>query len=296
MSSTLKGTTYNDLSQQSASKILRGIIRAHPKSLTLTGILVLAENALELFYPMVAGIALDAVLNSDLLTASYMVGVILTFWVIGAIRRAIDTRVYAKIYQSLAYDVAINARKHGLDNSATIVHTGLARQFVDFFEVQVPAFVTGIVSVVGAVVMLIVLEPFVGTLASAALLIAVLTGFRFMKKSETIAEYLHDRQETEPQVVTQGSPMLIYRHFHVMGGRRIQLSDLEAKAYVVVGLMAATLFGALFYHVSTTGNTTAGHLYMLMNYIWTFVFSLDMMPYQIQQVGRIRELGNRINT
>lgn len=32
----------------------------------------------------------------------------------------------------------------------------------------------------------------------------------------------------------------------------------------------------------------------LMNYVWTFVFSLDEMPEQIQQIGRLKELGTRI--
>lgn len=116
-----------------------------------------------------------------------------------------------------------------------------------------------------------------------------------MKKSEELAEWLHDQQENEPVIVTKGSPLMIARHFHVIGGRKIQLSDLEAKAYLGIGLIAALLFGALFIHLGTKGGVTAGHLFMLMNYVWTFVENLDEMPEQLQQIGKLKELGTRIN-
>lgn len=284
-----------EVDKQSARKVLGDILKEYPGKLSLTGGLVLAENGLELLYPVIAGVALDAVLEGNLSTAFMMMGIIFTFWLVGALRRAIDTRVYTHIYKELVGKVILSERRQGLASSSTVVHAALARQFVDFFEIQVPAFVTAIVSVAGAVIMLVILEPLVGGLAAGALLLSILTGFRFVKKSEQFAEWLHDVQENEPYIVTKGTPLMIARHFHVIGGRRIQLSDLEAKAYLGIGLIAAILFGALFIHTGTKGEVTAGHLFMLINYVWTFVENLDEMPEQLQQIGKLKELGTRIN-
>ncbi len=288
------GPAGQTIGTRTAGKVLKDIMKTYPKRLSLTGVLVLAENVLDLLYPVAAGIALDAVLSGNLPRAFMMVAIIFAFWLIGAIRRAVDTRVYTRIYADLAESVVMSERKLGLPSTITVVHTGLARQFVDFFEIQVPAFVTALVSVVGAVGMLLLLEPVIGILAALFLLISIIGGKYFMKRSEHLAECLHDRQEHEPTVVTKGTPLMIFRHFRVLGGRRVQLSDLEAKAYVGVGLIAAVLFGTLFIHLGTKGDATAGHLYMLMSYLWTFVFSLDDMPEHIQQMGRLRELGTRI--
>ncbi|MEM9982269.1 MAG: ABC transporter six-transmembrane domain-containing protein, partial [Bacteroidota bacterium] len=172
---------------RTAQKVLRDITKAYPHKLSLTGGLVIVENALELFYPVVAGVALDAVLRGDLPTAFSMVAIIFSFWLIGATRRALDTRIYTKIYQDLVGKVIVNERKRGLATSAIIVHASLARQFVDFFEVQVPALATALVSVVGAVIMLFILAPLIGILSLFVLLISIFTGFRFLKKSEIIA-------------------------------------------------------------------------------------------------------------
>lgn len=281
--------------EQRTGRVLGNIMKEYPGKLSITGGLVLAENGLELLYPVIAGVALDAVLEGNLSTAFVMMAIIFTFWLVGALRRAIDTRVYTHIYKDLVGKVIMTERKQGLPPSSTIVHAGLARQFVDFFEIQVPAFVTAIVSVAGAVIMLIILEPMIGVLAVGALLLSILSGFSFVKKSKNFAEWLHDVQEDEPYVITKGTPLMIRRHFHVIGGRRVQLSDLEAKAYLGIGLIAAILFGALFIHMGTKGGVTAGHLFMLINYVWTFVENLDEMPEQLQQIGKLRELGTRIN-
>ncbi|MEM1135127.1 MAG: hypothetical protein AAGI07_04760 [Bacteroidota bacterium] len=99
--------------------------------------------------------------------------------------------------------------------------------------------------------MLLILESVIGALASIALLISILTGFRFMKKSIFISQGLHDRQETEPDVVTRESPLMITRHFYVLEDRKLQLSDLEARAQIGVGIITAVLFGTLFVHLGT---------------------------------------------
>ncbi len=290
----MKDTTQADIGGKSVKHVLKSIIKTHPWKLSITGSLVLAENGLELVYPIAAGIALDAVLQNDIMRALYMVGIIFLFWLIGAIRRAVDTRIYTKIYGDLAGNVIESERNNNVSASVTIAHTTLARQFVDFFEEQVPAFVTALVSVGGSVVMLLILEPVIGGIATLVLLGFIPFGIRFTGRAEYLASCLHDRQEYEPDVVTSGKSITIKRHFKVLAGRRVALSDLEARAYIVVGMVIAGLFGTLFVYLSGREGITAGHIYMVMSYIWTFAFSLDEMPAQLQQVGRIKELGSRI--
>ena len=286
--------TSKTIPQQPTPKVLWHILKTHPKRLALAGSLILLENGLELFYPVVAGIALDAVLAGDLPRAFVMVGIIFSFWVIGAARRSIDTRIYTKIYQELVGSIVLQERALGRSDGAVIVHAGLAQHLVDFFEVQIPAFMAALVAVVGSVVMLLFLEWPIGLLAALALLWYALSGWRMMKRSEHIATRLHNQQESEPEVVTQGSPQRIARHFHILGRRKVQLSDLEAKAYLQIGFTAALLFGALFVHLGSAGQATAGTLYMLMNYIWTLVFGLNELPLHLQQLGRVKELNQRL--
>ena len=270
------------------------ILRCYPGKLSLTGGLVIAENALDLFYPLAAGIAIDAVIRGDLPRAFLMVGVIFAFWLIGALRMAVDTRVYASIYAEIVGQVSQEERKRGLASSIRIAHAGQARQFVDFFEHQVPAFATASVSIIGSVAMLLILQPIVGAVAAAILLVMAVFGVRYTRKTERVSDCLHSRQEQEASVLDRGAPLMVKRHFRVMGGRRIQLSDLEARAYVLIGVTAVILFGGLFTVLSFETDVTAGLIYTLMSYAWTFIFSLDDMPAQLQAVGKLRDIGKRV--
>lgn len=270
------------------------ILRLYPGKLSLTGGLVIAENALDLFYPLAAGVAIDAVIQGDLPRAFVMVGIIFGFWLIGALRMAVDTRVYAKIYGEIVSRISEDERKRGLASSVRIAHANQARQFVDFFEHQIPAFATAVVSIIGSVAMLLILEPIVGAVAGAILALMIIFGVRYTHKTEHVSDCLHSRQEKEVSTLDRGVQLKIQRHFRIMGGRRIQLSDLEAHAYVLIGVMAAILFGSLFTVLSFETGVTAGVIYTLMSYAWTFVFSLDDMPAQLQAVGKLRDIGKRV--
>jgi ABC-type multidrug transport system fused ATPase/permease subunit len=229
-----------------ASRVLGQIVRTYPAKLSLTGGLIVVENALDLVYPLVAGLAIDAVLGGDTAVAASYVVLILAFWGVGAARRAVDTRVYSAIYSELAADVVRGQRRLGSDSSAIHGRTALARQFVDFFEIQVPVLATARVSVFGSVVILSLIEPVIGAVAGAMLALALVAARPYLRRSEYLAACLHDRQEREAAAIESGRDLLVRRHFRVLGGRRVRLSDLEARAYVGVGLVTATLFAVAF--------------------------------------------------
>ena len=86
------------IGQQTASQTLKAIARAYPGKLFVTLSLVALENALLLAYPLFAGFAVDSILRGDAAHALIYALVVLGFWVVGAARRAVDTRTFTRIY------------------------------------------------------------------------------------------------------------------------------------------------------------------------------------------------------
>ena len=41
--------------------------------------------------------------------------------------------------------------------------------------------------------------------------------------------------------------------------------------------------------------TDAGYVFTVMNYIWTFAFSLDEAPRLIEEFSQLKDIGNRVN-
>ena len=123
-----------------------------------------------------------------------------------------------RAYKQLARFVSLTEWQAKHATSTSIAHAALTRQLVDFFEIQVPAFVAAAVAIVGSAVMLVILAPVVGAFAAALLFFAGLAAMRHMRLSEFIAAGLHSWQE---QRHVLGLSLLDH-----WGARRIQLTDL----------------------------------------------------------------------
>ena len=161
------------LGQQSATSTLKAIARAYPGKLFFTLSLVALENALLLAYPLFAGFAVDSIIRRDARSALFYAVIVLAFWAVGAARRAVDTRTFTRIYADLAVPVILNQRLQNQSTSTAAARVVLAREFVDFFEKHVPTMVTALVSIVGAVAMLLAIEPWIGIASLGGLLLCM---------------------------------------------------------------------------------------------------------------------------
>ncbi|CRM50303.1 ABC transporter six-transmembrane domain-containing protein [Pseudomonas sp. 58 R 3] len=283
------------LGQQSASQTLKAIAKAYPGKLFGTLSLVGLENALLLAYPLFAGFAVDSIIRGDVGSAVWYAVVVLGFWVVGAARRAVDTRTFTRIYADLAVPVILNQRLQRHSTSRAAARVVLARDFVDFFEKHVPTIATALVSVVGAAGMLLVIEPWVGLACLLALLLCVTLMPGFARRNQRLHERLNNRLEKEIGLVEKVGANTLRRHYHVLSRLRIGLSDREAVAFLSIGLLAALLFVVAISQLALAPEVNAGHIYAVMTYLWTFVSCLDEAPSTIDQLARLKDIGKRVD-
>ncbi|WP_177410404.1 ABC transporter six-transmembrane domain-containing protein [Pseudomonas sp. LG1D9] len=283
------------IGQQSASQTLKAIARAYPWKLFGTLSLVALENALLLAYPLFAGFAVDSILRGDAGSALIYAAVVMAFWVVGAARRALDTRTFTRIYADLAVPVILNQRLQNHSTSKAAARVVLARDFVDFFEKHVPVIATALVSIVGAAVMLLVIEPWVGLACFTALVLCITLLPRFARRNEQLHKRLNNRLEKEIGLVEKVSAQTLRRHYQLLSRLRIWLSDREAAAYLMLGALAALLFIVAISQLALSPAVKAGHIYAVMTYLWTFVSSLDEAPGMVDQLARLKDIGKRVD-
>ena len=283
------------IGQQSASQTLKAIAKAYPGKLFCTLSLVALENALLLAYPLFAGFAVDSILRGDASSALFYAAVVMAFWVVGAARRALDTRTFTRIYADLAVPVILNQRLQNHSTSKAAARVVLARDFVDFFEKHVPVIATALVSIVGAAAMFLVIEPWVGLACFAALLLCIILLPRFARRNEQLHERLNNRLEKEIGLVEKVGAQTLRRHYQLLSRLRIWLSDREAVAYLFLGALAALLFIVAISQLALSPAVKAGHVYAVMTYLWTFASSLDEAPGMVDQLARLKDIGKRVD-
>ena len=283
------------IGQHSARQTLKAIARANSGKLTLTLGLVGLENALLLAYPLFAGFAVDAILRGDASNALLYALVVLAFWIVGAVRRSIDTRTFTRIYTDLVVPVILNQRLRQQSTSIAAARAVLAREFVDFFEKHVPTIATALASIAGAAVMLLIIEPWAGMACLVALLVCVGLMPRFTRRNEVLHGRLNDHLEKEIGLVEKVGAETLLRHYRVLSKLRIWLSDREAWAFLFIGTLAALLFAVAITRLSVAQEPSAGHVYSVMTYLWTFVDNLDEAPGVLNQLARLKDIGRRVS-
>ena len=280
--------------QNNALKTLKSIATEHNKNLILTFALVLAENGLFLAYPIFAGFAINAIMQGNTLNALIYALFVLIAWLVGAIRRRVDTQVFANIYAKLAVNVIMNEKQNAKDDSAIIARVALSREFVNFFETHFPMFFTSVISIIGSAFMLIFVELKVAVACFVVMTFFLIFLPRYIKKNDDLYLRLNDRLEKEAKVIGVFNKSTLNRHYDVVSKFRIAISNREAMSYFIIGISASLLFLVAIIVLSSQ-QTNAGHIYSVMTYIWNFVISLDDSPKLIEEFSNLKDIGKRID-
>lgn len=281
---------------RSALQTLKMLGRRHSKKLLLTFLLVITENVMYLLYPLLAGFAINAILSGLALHAMLYAGMVFIMWAIGAARRSVDTRTFARIYAELAVPVILTQRSENHGASTIVARVTLSREFVDFFEKHLPVLITSLASITGAAVLLLAIEFWTGIACIAILVFfgCFLPGFT--RKNEALFVRLNNRLEKEVGFISTGRAPLLVKHYGVLAGLRIRLSDREALGYLAIGSVTALLFGMTILHMTLSGIRDAGHIYSVMTYMWMFAMSLDDGPQLLEKYSQLKDIGRRVNT
>ncbi|QPB41922.1 ABC transporter six-transmembrane domain-containing protein [Rodentibacter haemolyticus] len=280
--------------QTNALDNLKSIAKNNKRRLFITFFFVTLENILFLTYPLFGSFAVNAMMQGDIwLSLTYSL-VVLVIWGIGATRRAIDTRAFARIYAELAVPVVLNQREKGLDTSAITARVALSRQFVDFFEQHLPTLIMSSFSIIGAALMLLLIEFWSGVTAFAILFFFMILLPKYAKTNDLLYLKLNNRLEKEVQMIEKSDPYQLDKHYDLLAKLRIRLSNREAMGYLWIGVSAAILFGVTVVQLATTQGVQAGHIYAVITYLWTFAMSLDDAPRLLEEFSNLKDIGKRV--
>ena len=222
---------------------------------------------------------MNAVLNKQLVSALAYALIVLIIWGVGAARRAVDTRAFTRIYTELAVPGILNQRIKGIDTSTTTARVALSREFVNFFEHHLPTLITSAFSIIGAMVMLLLIEFWSGVVA-----LLIVAGFglllpHYVKVNDRLYFKLNNRLEKEVDRVERF---------------RILISNREAFSFLCIGMAMSLLFGITLTVLTLKQGVTAGHIYAVITYLWTFAISLDDAPRLVEELSKLKDIGRRV--
>lgn len=276
--------------------LLHSLWRRHSGRLGTTYALTALENIFDLLFPAAIGLAIDGLLAGRPERLAPMAALWATHLGVGLSRHIYDTKVFADIYTGLATETVGRQREAGVGHSQLAGRVALSREIVSFFEVEVPAAATATIRFVGAVAMLFFYDLIIGAFALMAAVPVALACRWFARRAYRLNAGLNDRLEREVEIVT-GRPLpLVRRHFERLRFWRVAISNAEAATWGIVELAVIALTAAVLLRLTSTEGVTAGAIYAVLAYVWSFHEAVNDLPNVVQNVARVRDIGERVAT
>ena len=180
-------------------------IRPFRWRIAFTYALTVIEDLLELSYPWATGLAINGLLAQDY----RMIAPVMIAWVlhtaIGCGRQMYDTRLYTEVYNTIVIDTVLRQRQSGIEPTKVAARSAMSREFVTFFEKDMPVVLNTLVSIVGSAAILFYYDLVIGAVAALLFIPVAIINRSYMRRSLMLNEGLNNQLEHEVQVDRGGA-------------------------------------------------------------------------------------------
>jgi hypothetical protein len=269
-------------------------IRPFRWRIAFTYTLTVIEDLLELSYPWATGLAINGLLAQDY----RMIAPVLIAWLLhtatGCARQMYDTRLYTQVYNSIVIDTVLRQRQAGIEPSKVAARSAMSREFVTFFEKDMPVLLNTLVSIAGSAAILIYYDLVIGGVAALLFIPVGIINHSYMRRCLMLNENLNNQLEEEVQVIQGAQEGAVTRHFAEVRSWRVKLSDVDALNWTAIEGLSILVFLLVLLRVTYMPNPDVGTIFAIFVYVWRLMEKLNMMPQIVQQLMRLKDIRRRI--
>jgi hypothetical protein len=274
--------------------VLRRLFTTYYRSILFTYFLTLLESLFRLASPWAIGIAINGLLQKSyqglILLACLRIACVITV----VFRRVYDTRIFANIYSNLATVVVLEQNQKGVSTSKIIARSALSREFVNFFESDIPEVFQVLFGFIGALVMLYKYDFQNGLYSTAIVIPLFIINRAYVRKSIGFHRELNNRLEREVDILIGFRSEEVYNHYHSLVKWRIYLSNAEAGNYGLVEFFAIPLTILVLIRTIQLPGIKVGEIYAVLQYLGNYLGSLGSLPMLLQQFSHLKDIGDRV--
>jgi ABC-type multidrug transport system fused ATPase/permease subunit len=269
-------------------------IRPFRWRIAFTYALTVTEDLLELSYPWATGLAINGLLAQDY----RMIAPVMIAWVlhtaIGCGRQMYDTRLYTTVYNTIVIDTVLRQRQAGIEPTKVAARSAMSREFVTFFEKDMPVVLNTLVTIVGSAAILFWYDVIIGAICALLFIPVAILNRRYMKRSLMLNEGLNNQLEHEVRIVDAAKESEVAQHFTEVRSWRVKLSDADAFNWTAIEGLSILVFLLVLIRVAYMPGAEVGTIFAIFVYVWRLMEKLDMMPQIVQQLMRLKDIRRRI--
>lgn len=275
---------------------LRHLLKRFKGRITVTFSLALLESVLDIFYPLLIGIAVNDLLEQSYQGLIYLAGLGLLSLLIGSARRFYDTRAYSDIYCHIAPETVARERQKNAPVSSTSARVSLLNEIVEFLENSMPEILGATVSLAGVLIIMMQLNLNIFFACLLLMLLIAATYTLTGRYNFRLNAGYNDELERQVDTLQRGSDNAVRQHCKRLMRWNIRLSDLETIHYFLIWLGAIALFIYTPLAAVQQQGINYGLVIALVMYVFDYIDKVVTFPVFIQQAIRLKEITQRLNT
>jgi len=274
--------------------LMQDLFSRYHWSIVITYGLTFLENIFELLYPFIIGITIDGLFqeNYHSLITLAILWLIHTITEIG--RNIYDTYTFTQIYNHLAIEIVLGQVQQGIPTSQIVARSALSREFVNFFEQDIPRIITALFGLVGALVMLTFYDLQIAFYCLLLLLPIVPINITYARKSLLLNHHLNNQLESEVDILAVCQPEKVEKHYTALANYQIKLSNNTAINWGIMEIFIIILFITILIRTVSLSSKQPGDIYAIISYAWNYRQSLDIIPTLVQQLSRLQDISDRL--
>lgn len=265
--------------------------------------LVVIEDIAWILEPSLFGPLLDALIARSAHEPGPSVAVNLLLWIgafavnscVGALRRAVDPRIYLRVYADMAAGIVRAGRERNRPIGETAGRVQLSREFITFLQYRVPETLEQSIAIGGALVGLAFFDYRIALVCAMILVPLFFIRRLYGGKVLALQTEVHDRLETALDTLLGRDPEEVRAYYMAVAKPQQRIANWGAASFGLIRLVLLGVFLVVLFVAIDLDDFTTGRLYSIVAYLWTFVTASEYLPELLGSWTEVTELSRRLH-
>ncbi|MGA2667758.1 MAG: ABC transporter six-transmembrane domain-containing protein [Ignavibacteria bacterium] len=283
---------------------LFALVKRFRKGITLAIALVIIENIAWIVEPTLFGKVIDAVIDKALEEPESSFILPLVLWIgifalnsgVGALRRSLDPRIFLNIFTNIAAEVSDNSLKRRLSVSKTAARAELSYQYISFFQYRVPEIIEQSVAIIGGVIALYFFDWRISVTCLFIIFPLIFISNIYNNKVVALQKEYHDAYEDVYDIFAKKDPEYIREYYNKLALPQRKIANWGAFNFGFVRVALLIIFLVVLYIAIDLDEFSAGELYSIVAYLWTFVTSTEYLPELMESGTSLKDISRRLKS
>lgn len=279
------------------------LVKRFRKGITIAIGLVIIENIAWIIEPTLFGYVIDAVIDRSV-DHETSVFTPLLYWIItfvvnsgtGTLRRYVDPRIFLNIFTNLATDVAKNSIQKKLSVSKTTARAELSYQYIGFLQYRMPEIIEHIIAIGGAIIAMYLFDWRIAMTCMFIVVPLYLMSRLYNKQVLVLQREFHDGYEDIFEVFSKRDAVYVTEYYNKLAEPQKRIASWGAFNFGTVRLALLIIFLVVLYIAIDLDDFSAGELYSIVAYLWTFVTSTEYLPELMESWTSLKDISRRLRT